>query len=165
MREKVKLVQKKIDKTIIVVGWLQTWKIDETNETSFSNFRISEPFFLLLVGNLIIFLSAKRCQRCHSFLEATSIMEEAKINDFSLNSLGTKSQIISTTLRADISMELCDARIGSDGISLSKHISTHTRFDYVFSVRLILKLTRSGNQRRSSGKCRQKVSHKLRKSF
>lgn len=115
-------------------------------------------FFFLLLGNLIIFLSAKCCQRCHSSVQATSIIEEDKINDFSFNSLGAKSQIISTTLRAYISMELCDARIGSDGISFSKHISTHTRFDYVFSVRLILKLTRSGNQRHSSGKCQQKVS-------
>lgn len=48
---------------------------------------------------------------------------------------GAKSQIISTALRPDISMELLDAWIGARGISLSEHVSPHPRLDHVLSVR------------------------------
>lgn len=71
--------------------------------------------------------------------------------------LGAESQIISTIMCADVPMELCDAWIGSYGISLSEHVPPHSSLDHVFSVRrwnltlLIKRLTRSGNLLRSLG--------------
>lgn len=52
-----------------------------------------------------------------------------------LDSLGAESQIISAVMCANVSLELCDAWIGSYGISSGEHAPSHSSLDHVFSVR------------------------------